>query len=246
MIHIGISGVNGKMGRSVIESVLQQKDMVISAALARKGNSNLGKTLGQFVHNESLDVPITEELSSANAVDVLIDFTLPEGTLDLLQQCLSLKIPMVIGTTGFNQSQWDKLKQASTTIPILQAPNMSLGVNVCYSLAKQAVSQLSSYEDKDIAIIETHHKHKKDAPSGTALALGDVIQEAGYQKDIQYHSVRAGEVIGEHTLVLSLGGERIELTHRASDRRNFSDGAVCAARWLVKQPSGFYTMQDVL
>lgn len=246
MIQVAIAGINGKMGRSILESVLQQKDMVVSEVLARKNNSVTGQKLSELVNDESLDLTISDTLRDSSNTQVLIDFTLPEGTMTLLEQCIQQKIPMVIGTTGLIENQKLKLKEAAETLPILFAPNMSLGVNLCYGLVKQAMQQTMLFQDKNISIVETHHKHKIDAPSGTALALGKVIEDTGYDYPIEYHSIRAGEVVGEHTVTLCLGGERIEITHKASSRKNFSDGAVCAARWLVTQPPGFYSMQDVL
>lgn len=182
-------------------------------------------------------------------IDVFIDFSVPSATLEYLEVCLNRSCAMVIGTTGLNESQKAVLKKASNHIPIVFSPNMSIGINVCYKLLDLASKILKDHQ-ADIGISDIHHKHKKDAPSGTALRMGEVISKARGQtlpeSGIQITSQRIGEVMGDHTVLFALPNEQIEITHKANDRLLFALGALKAAKWVKDKPPNLYDMQDVL
>lgn len=263
VLRIGVTGAAGRMGRTLIEAVSGADNGIqLSAAIHRKGSSLIGSDAGELAGIGRVGVPIVETLAEAN-FDLLIDFTLVEPTLENLDYCVQNDKMMVIGTTGFSDVQKAKISDAGTRIPIVFAANMSVGMNMCFHLLKQMSQVLG--DDSDIEIIETHHRHKLDAPSGTALRLGEVIadtlgrnlgdcavygregiSEPRDRKTIGFATVRAGDVVGDHTVLFASEGERVELTHRASSRMTFAKGAVRAARWLQGRPSHLYDMQDVL
>jgi len=262
-IKIAIAGSSGRMGRMLLESVMQSEDMVLCAALEHTASPLLGRDVGSL-SGEPNDVKISADVEAVlQGVDVLIDFTRPEGTLYHLDICRKLGVNMVIGTTGFNAQQKALLGAAAQDIGIVFAPNMSVGVNLVFKLLETASSVLS--EGYDIEIIEAHHRHKVDAPSGTALGMGEVVAKAlGRDLDkcavygregvtgerdpstIGFATVRGGDIVGDHTVLYAGMGERIEITHKASSRATFAQGALRAARFLKANIAGMYDMQDVL
>ncbi len=255
-IKIAIAGSSGRMGEMLLQSVAQADDMVLHAALEHEGSAMLGQ--------ERNGVKISADAETMlKGADVLIDFTRPEGTLYHLEVCKRLGVNMVIGTTGFNAQQKAMLGAAAQDIGIVFAPNMSVGVNLLFKLLETASRVLA--QGYDIEIIEAHHRHKVDAPSGTALGLGEVVARtlgrdlsecAVYGREgvtgerdpstIGFATVRGGDIVGDHTVLFAGIGERVEITHKASSRATFALGALRAARFLKGNPAGMYDMQDVL
>ncbi len=262
-IKIAIAGSGGRMGRTLLESVLQSDDLVLHAALEHGASTLLGRDAGELF-GAACGVKISADAGPAlQGADVLIDFTRPEGTLLHLDICRKLGVNMVIGTTGFNAQQKAQLGAAAQDIGIVFAPNMSVGVNLVFKLLETASRVLA--QGYDIEIIEAHHRHKVDAPSGTALGMGEVIARtlgrdlskcAVYGREgvtgerdpstIGFATVRGGDIVGDHTVLFAGTGERIEITHKASSRATFALGALRAARFLKENPAGMYDMQDVL
>jgi len=264
-IHLAISGAAGRMGKRLIALSAEQKDTFqLVAALDAPHCIVLGQDAGNFSGWGNLNVPISTSLDSATQnPDVLIDFTTPAATRAMISQCVARKIAMIVGTTGLSTAEHDLINQAAKTIPILQAYNTSLGVNVLLAVAAQIAKQLGP--DYDIEITEAHHNQKKDAPSGTAMALADSICTATGRDinsalihgregldaqrakgTIGMHSIRMGDVVGEHTVYYATPGERIELKHIATTRDTFVKGALRAARWIAQAKPGRYSMKDVL
>ncbi len=262
MINVAISGASGKMGMTLINSVLNQEDLTLTAAIDHPQSEVLGKDAATIPGQDACGIEVSAQLD--NNFDVLIDFTRPEATMNYLRYCLDNNKAIVIGTTGFTPDQLQQLDEAGKQIKIMRAPNMSVGVNLSFKLMQMAAQALG--EDADVEIIEAHHKHKVDAPSGTAIAMGELIAtELG--RDLQYDGVfarhghtgerkpeqigfsviRAGDIVGEHTAMFALDGERIEITHKAANRNIYASGALRAARWLVGQSTaGLYNMENVL
>jgi 4-hydroxy-tetrahydrodipicolinate reductase len=262
-LNIAIAGSSGRMGRALLEGVAQARDMQLSAALDQNGSPYLGRDAGELI-GTICGIRIMDDVALAlSGCDVLIDFTRPEGTLMHLAVCQTEGVKMVIGTTGFSKNQKDELRAASQSIPIVLAPNMSVGVNVTLKLVELAARVLR--DGYDIEIIEAHHRHKVDAPSGTALRMGEVAAEAQgknlsevavYGREgitgervpgaIGFATVRGGDIIGDHTVLFAGVGERIEISHKAGSRATFAEGALRAARFLADKESGLFDMQDVL
>ncbi len=262
-IKIAIAGSSGRMGRALLDCVAQADDLVLHAALEHAGSEFVGRNAGELFAAKS-SITISDHIETAlRGADVLIDFTRPEGTLHHLEICRRLGVAMVIGTTGFNAQQKALLGAAAQDIGIVFAPNMSVGVNLVFKLLETASRVLS--HGYDIEIIEAHHRHKVDAPSGTALGLGEVVARtlgrdlekcAVYGREgvtgerdpstIGFATVRGGDIVGDHTVLYAGIGERIEITHKASSRATFALGALRAARFLKANPAGMYDMQDVL
>lgn len=260
---IAIAGSAGRMGRALLEVVSQAPDMQLSAALERAGSPYLGKDAGELI-GTICDVKIIYDFAAAlSESDTLIDFTRPEATMAHLAACRAAGVKMVIGTTGLTAEEKSTLKAASEEIAIVFAPNMSVGVNVTFKLLEIAAKVLN--EGYDIEIIEAHHRHKVDAPSGTALRMGEVIAQAldrdldkvavygregetgERQSDtIGFATIRAGDIVGEHTAMFAGTGERIEISHKASSRMTFAMGALRAVRFLADKQHGLFDMQDVL
>jgi 4-hydroxy-tetrahydrodipicolinate reductase len=260
---IAIAGSSGRMGRALIEAVAQASDFRLKAALEHPDSPLLGKDAGEL-----LGMPCGVQISADPArslagCDVLVDFTRPEATLAHLEACRKHGIRMVIGTTGFQPEQKKLIADAASGIAIVMAPNMSVGVNLTFKLLELTAKVLN--EGYDIEIVEAHHRHKVDAPSGTALRMGEVIAQAlgrdlagcavyGRQgvtgerepSTIGFSTVRGGDIVGDHTALFAGTGERIEITHKASSRATFALGALRAARFLATRKSGLYDMQDVL
>ena len=251
------------MGRMLIEAVLQSKDLVFAAALEIAGHPALGKDAGEPV-GSSCGVRVTADIgAAAREADCLIDFTSPEGTLAHLEACLIAHTKMVIGTTGFSAGQKQRIAEASKKIPIVLAPNMAVGVNAAFKLAELAARILG--DDFDVEIVEAHHRHKVDAPSGTALKMGEVIAAAlgrdlkdcaVYAREgitgernpssIGFASIRGGDIVGDHTVLFAGTGERIEISHKSSSRATYAQGSLRAARFLDGQATGLFDMFDVL
>jgi len=262
-IKIAIAGSGGRMGRALLEGVAQADDLALHAALEHGSSTQLGRDAGE-VSGAPCGIKISSDVKSALAgADVLIDFTRPEGTMHHLEICRKLGVSMVIGTTGFNAQQKAQLGSAAQDIGIVFAPNMSVGVNLVFKLLETASRVLS--HGYDIEIIEAHHRHKVDAPSGTALGMAEVVAKtlgrdlskcAVYGREgitgerdpstIGFATVRGGDIVGDHTVLYAGIGERIEITHKASSRATFALGALRAARFLKAKPAGLYDMQDVL
>ena len=264
MTRIAITGAAGRMGRSLIEACQQTEGLEVSVALEHPESSLLGSDAGDLAGIGKLDVAVGADLAAVtDAFDVLIDFTRPEPTLANLKICRQAGRRMVIGTTGFNDEQKAQIAAAAQDIAIVFAPNMSVGVNLCLKLLDTAAQVLG--DDVDIEVIEAHHRHKVDAPSGTALRMGEVVAAAlgrdlkdcavygreGHmgerdRKTIGFETIRAGDIVGDHTVMFAGTGERIEITHKASSRMTFANGAVRAAAWLMRHDTGLFDMQDVL
>ena len=262
-LRIAIAGASGRMGRMLIEAVLNAPDCELAGALDIVGNPSLGLDAGAFL-GRNTGVIITSDVSAGLArAQVLIDFTRPEGTMAHLRVCRELGVKMVIGTTGFQETDKAELAQAAQSLAIVWAPNMSVGVNVTLRLLEMAAKALST--GYDIEVIEAHHRHKVDAPSGTALKMGEVIAQAlgrdlkdcavyareGHtgERDpssIGFATIRGGDIVGDHTVMFAGTGERVEITHRSGSRRNYEQGSLRAARYLAERSSGMFDMFDVL
>ena len=263
-IKVGVIGAGGRMGRMLIEAVQNNAKTMLNAAIERQGSSLVGADAGEVAAIGRLEVQIVDELESViNDIDVLIDFSLPDATEKNMQVCAEHNVAMVIGTTGFNDAQEQVLATASEKIAIVYAGNYSTGVNLSLKLLGMAAKAFGN--DADVEIIEAHHKHKIDAPSGTAYMMAEAVAEARGQnlKDIAIygregqtgeresgtigiHAVRGGEIVGDHTVMFIADGEVVEITHRARERMTFAAGAVRAATWVTEQAVGQYDMQDVL
>lgn len=266
MIRVAVTGAAGRMGRTLIEAVNQAEGLVLSAAIVEPSSSLVGADAGELAGQGKLGVPLSNSLESVlNDFDVLIDFTAPVVTMANLKTCAAAGKKMVIGTTGLTDEQKAQLKSAASDIAIMFASNMSVGVNLCFKLLEVAAKALGDDGGYDIEVIEAHHRHKVDAPSGTALRMGEVVADAlgrnlkevavyGREgqtgarpaKQIGFETIRAGDVVGDHTVLFATEGERIEITHKASNRMTFAKGAVRAASWLKDRETGLFDMQDVL
>jgi 4-hydroxy-tetrahydrodipicolinate reductase len=262
-VHVAIAGVSGRMGRALIEAVTEDAGCVLRAAIDRPASPLLGQDAGA-AWGAASDVRVTDQPAVAlQGAHVLIDFTRPEATFAYLDACTAAGVPLVIGTTGFDEDGKARIAAAARHIPIVFAPNMSVGVNLLMKLAELAAHVLE--DGYDIEIIEAHHRHKVDAPSGTALGLGQAVAKAIHRdlaqcavygregvtgerdaKTIGFATVRGGDIVGDHTLLFAGTGERIELTHKASSRATFAQGALRAAKWLQGRAPGLYDMRDVL
>lgn len=261
---VAINGAAGRMGRCLIQAVEQTEGLVLSAAVDRADSSLIGADAGEIAGVSRLGVALTADLEQASwDSDVIIDFTLPEATMDLLPYCVKNCCRPVIGTTGFDAAKKQAIIDAAKQVPVLLAPNMSVGVNLSLKLIDLAARVLG--DSVDIEIIEAHHRHKVDAPSGTALRMGEVVADA-LGRDLQqcavygregrtgardrdtigFATVRAGDIVGDHTVLFAAEGERVEITHKASSRMTFAFGAMRAAGWLMQHDYGLFDMQDVL
>jgi 4-hydroxy-tetrahydrodipicolinate reductase len=262
-LKVAVAGASGRMGRAVIETVLREPELALAAALEVRGNPHVGRDAGELA-GSPCGARVSDDPARALAgCDVLIDFTRPEGTMAHLAACRKLGVRMVIGTTGFGDAQKKEIAGAAREIAIALSPNFSVGVNVAFNLLDSAAKALG--KGYDVEIVEAHHRHKADAPSGTALRMGEVVARAlgrdlkrcavfgregvtGERSDetIGFATVRGGDLVGDHTVMFIGNGERIEITHRASSRANFANGALRAARFLMSRANGLYDMADVL
>jgi 4-hydroxy-tetrahydrodipicolinate reductase len=258
--RIAIAGVGGRMGQALVQAVADHPQARLGAASEREGSALVGQSLAA----DDASVRVVADLSDAlDAFDVLIDFTRPEATVGHAALCRAQGKRLVVGTTGLEPGQEAELRAAAQVVPVVYAPNMSVGVNLTFKLVELAAQVLG--DTVDIEIVEAHHRHKVDAPSGTALRLGRIVADtlgrdletdaiygregrtgARERRTIGFATIRAGDIVGEHTTLFAADGERLEITHRASSRTTFASGAVRAAVWLHDQPPGLYDMQDVL
>jgi len=263
-LRIAIAGAAGRMGRTLIAACAQRPGLVLAAAFEHAGSGALGLDAGVLAGLPANGVAIAaDDTLAAVPFDVLIDFTGPAATLAHAAACAATGRAMVIGTTGLDAAQKSELAATAARTPMVFAPNMSVGVNLCFALLATAARVLG--DDFDVEIIEAHHRHKVDAPSGTALRMGEVVAEAlGRDLDqcavygregqtgarardaIGFATVRGGDIVGDHTVLFAGDGERVEITHKASSRLTFARGALRAAVWLKDRPAGLYDMQDVL
>jgi len=253
MIRIALCGALGRMGHAIAEAVSQQNDMSLTCAIEAPDNPGLGTRIG--------NIGVVSNLAAVIAAsDIVVDFTNPVATLNHARIASTHRRPFVTGTTGLSKEQMAALEEASKAIPMVVAPNMSVGVNLLYRLVEEAAGVLG--DDFDIEISEIHHRLKKDAPSGTAARLADILAKHRHgsatiygrkgmigerpKTEIAVHALRGGDVVGEHTVVFAGIGERVELTHKAHSRATFANGVVRAIRFVVDKPPGIYTMSDVL
>ena len=262
-LRIAIAGASGRMGRTLVEAVLAAPDCTLAAALDQPGSPALGQDAGAFAGAQT-GVAVRSDLHAAiHGAQFFIDFTRPEGTMAHLTACEAAGVGMIIGTTGFSEEQLARIRTASERIGIVMAPNMSIGVNVVFKLLEQAARALA--QGYDIEIIEAHHRHKVDAPSGTALKMGEVVAGAlgrdlracaVYGREgvtgerdpstIGFATVRGGDIVGDHTVLFAGTGERIEITHKSSSRATYAQGSLRAARFLSGRGAGLFDMLDVL
>jgi len=263
-IKVAVAGAGGRMGRTLVQAVTDADGLVLSAASEQVGSSLLGTDAGELAGVGRLDVDLRPDLETVvDQFDVLIDFTSPAATMDHLALCRRGARRMVIGTTGLDTDQRAEIEAAAQDMGIVFAPNMSVGVNLCFKLLGIAAQVLG--DDVDIEIVEAHHRHKVDAPSGTAIRMGEVIAETlrrdlrevavygreGHtgvreRKTIGFETIRAGDVVGEHSVWFAADGERVEIAHKASSRMTFARGAARAAGWIANKDKGLFDMQDVL
>ena len=264
MLNIAVTGAAGRMGRALIAACDLNNDSQLTAAIERTGNTLVGSDAGDLAGLGPVNVTVTDSLDSVlERFDTLIDFTSPESSLQNLDVCVQHNKNIVIGTTGIDEAGKQQIRAAGDNIGIVFAPNMSVGVNLCLKLVDTAARILG--DEVDIEVIEAHHRHKVDAPSGTAIRMGEVVAAAlgrdlaecavygregvtgaRERKTIGFETVRGGDIVGDHTVLFAADGERVEITHKASSRMTFANGAVRAAVWLQQQPAGLYDMQDVL
>lgn len=263
--RIAVSGAAGRMGRMLVAAIAEAEDLTLAAAVDHPQSPHIGVDAGELAGVGSAGTAIGGSLGDVapGAFDVLLDFSAPEATLAALRICAAQGKPAVVGTTGFDDAGLAAIRQTAQSVPVLLSPNMSVGVNVVFKLVEAAARALG--DDVDVEVFEAHHRHKVDAPSGTAVRLGEVLaaalgrdlaSDAVYGREgitgerpnrtIGFHSLRGGDIVGEHTVTFAGTGERIEITHRAASRSNFAAGALRAVRFIVDQPPGLYGMDGVL
>jgi len=255
ILCVGIHGASGRMGTRLIQLVALDPTLKLAAALERAGHPQLGEDAGALAGVAPLGIGLSSSWPADVAIDVMIDFSIPDGTLAVAKGCRERRIPLVVGTTGLDASQRRLLEHSSTQIPMLIAPNMSRAVNLLLRLVGEAARSLG--KAADIAIVERHHRTKKDAPSGTALRLAECARQGsvsiersqpsdGSGSEISIHALRIADSPGEHTVIFAMLGETLELSHRALNRDGFARGALDAAKFLAGKPAGLYSMEDVL
>lgn len=264
MLKLAIAGAAGRMGGALIRAAARTGEVEVTAAIEHQTSSAAGKDAGIVAGGDALGVPVrTAEDLNSMAFDLMVEFTTPAATLEHVKRCRKLRRGMVIGTTGIDDRGKNLIREAAKDIPIVLAANTSVGINLCAALLETAGQVLGPLTD--IEIIEAHHRHKVDAPSGTALLLAQAVAaplgkdpakdgvfarhgHTGERKAgaIGFSTIRGGDLAGEHTVMFIGDGERVEITHKATDRKIFADGAIKAAKWLAGRPPGLYTMRDVL
>ncbi|MFO1023499.1 MAG: 4-hydroxy-tetrahydrodipicolinate reductase [Planctomycetales bacterium] len=260
-LKVGVNGAAGRMGQRVIALTHQDAELSVAVALENADSPALGKDAGELAGIGKINVPLTSELTGG--VDVVIDFSTPEGLMTILKTCEERQIPLVVATTGLTPAQREEVLSAAQTIPLLLAPSMSLAVNMTMKLAREAAKMMRHVtKGVDVEIIEKHHRFKEDAPSGTALHFGKIVSEEMGQTDhkhgrsgrpgarspleIGYHAVRIGDNVGEHQILFGMLGEVLELSVKSSTRDSYAYGALTAAKFLVTKKAGLYGMNDVL
>jgi len=264
MTNVAVLGISGRVGRCLVRAIREAPDFVLTGALASPASASLGRDAGEVAQAGPVAVTVTADRAKALAkADVAIDFTLPEALPDNLAAAARAGIPLVVGITGLDDARQAELRRYSEHHAILVAPNMSLAANLLFGLAARAAAALPA--DYDVEILEAHHRGKADAPSGTALRLGEIVagarggalarqavfgragKSAGRAPgEIGFSSLRAGDIVGQHQVLFAGTGETLELTHRTTDRMTFAYGALAAARWILGRPPGLYGMSDVL
>lgn len=263
-MRIAIVGASGRMGLCLIKAAALAKNVELAVAVSRPGSLAIGRDAGDLAGISVVGIKVVDDLASViDQFDILIDFTRPDASMAFIETCRQAGKKLVIGTTGYSDSQKNLIRDAAKDVAIVMAPNMSVGVNLSLKLLEMTAKVMGDYTD--IEVIEAHHRHKVDAPSGTALRMGEVIANtlgrdlkdcAIYgregntgerdRKTIGFSTIRAGDIVGEHTVMFADDGERVEITHKATSRMTFATGAVRAADWLADKDSGLYDMQDVL
>ena len=264
MVRIAVVGASGRMGLCLIRAAALADRAALAIAVSRAGSDAVGKDAGELAGIGTLGVKVVDDFAAVvDQIDVLIDFTRPDASMVFIESCRQAGKKIVIGTTGFSDAQKAVIAEAANDVAIVLAPNMSVGVNLALKLLEMTAKVMGDYTD--IEVIEAHHRHKVDAPSGTALRMGEVIADAlgrnlkdcaiygregntgeRDRKSIGFSTIRAGDIVGEHTVMFADEGERLEITHKATSRMTFANGAVRAAVWLTDKPNGLYDMQDVL
>lgn len=263
MTSIAVIGAGGRMGQMIVRCSGENPDAAVGAAIEQAGHATVGRDAGELAGIDAIGVTIGDQLSEIGSVDAVIDFTFHAAVPDHVRAAQEAGKAFVLGTTGLTDEEAAVVHAAAETIPVVWAPNMSLGMNILFAMVQQAAAKLN--DTYDIEIVEAHHRHKQDAPSGTALGLAenaaagrgvDLNEVADYGRHgmtgervpgrIGIHAIRAGDVVGDHTVLFAAEGERLELTHRAGSRVIFAVGAVKAAVWAAGKPAGLYNMQDVL
>ncbi|MDE0308921.1 MAG: 4-hydroxy-tetrahydrodipicolinate reductase [Acidiferrobacterales bacterium] len=262
MLRIAVSGSAGRMGKTLIQAVYESQGVELTHSVEVPGHDSIGSDAGLLSGVGDIGVEVKDSLDT-DLFDVLIEFTTPEATMQHVAKCAAEGKDVVLGTTGLTEENLNQLQEAAKEIRVVAAPNMSVGVNLCFKLLQMAAETFG--DSVDVEVIEAHHRAKVDAPSGTALKMGEVvaetlgrsIQEHGQfvrhgrtgargDKTIGFATIRAGDIVGEHTVMFAAPGERVEITHRSSSRMNYANGSVRAALWLVTRPPGLYQMTDVL
>ena len=264
MVRIAIAGAAGRMGRNLVKATHQNPNASVGSGSERPESSLVGVDVGELCGEGHFNVALVDDLSKAiTDFDVIVDFTAPVSTLANIELCKQHDKKLIIGTTGFSEEEKRLIDSAAKEISIVMAPNYSVGVNLVFKLLEKAAKVMGDYSD--VEIVEAHHRHKVDAPSGTAIGMGEAIAGAmgnnlndvavwsregitgeRTKDEIGFATIRAGDIIGEHTAMFADIGERVEITHKATDRMTFANGAIKAAVWLNDKPAGFYTMTDVL
>jgi 4-hydroxy-tetrahydrodipicolinate reductase len=260
-VVIAVNGAAGRMGQRLIHLAREDRELVLGAALEAPGHPLLGRDVGEIAGLGPLGVKLRSDLPPGERLDVLIDFSMPEGTVNAVRACVERRLPLVVATTGHTPAQRADIEAAAHETALLMSPNMSLSVNVLFELVAQAARLLAG-KGFDVEIVEKHHRFKKDAPSGTALHFARIVQEAMGQTQLRHgreglvgerppheigiHALRIGDNVGEHTIVFSTLGETLELTHKGHSRDSYARGALLAAKFLAGKPAGRYGMKDVL
>ncbi|MFA0566794.1 MAG: 4-hydroxy-tetrahydrodipicolinate reductase [Vibrio gallaecicus] len=264
VVRIAIAGAAGRMGRNLVKATHQNPNASVGSGSERPESSLVGVDVGELCGEGHFNVALVDDLSKAiTDFDVIVDFTAPVSTLANIELCKQHGKKLIIGTTGFSEEEKQIIDSAAKEISIVMAPNYSVGVNLVFKLLEKAAKVMGDYSD--VEIVEAHHRHKVDAPSGTAIGMGEAIAGAmgnnlndvavwsregitgeRTKDEIGFATIRAGDIIGEHTAMFADIGERVEITHKATDRMTFANGAIKAAVWLNDKPAGFYTMTDVL
>ncbi len=242
MIKTAVSGALGRMGRLISQLVLEDKDLELVLALEKKDHPLLGEDVGKILVGKEIGLRLESDPQKILTCDVLIDFSERKACLEKLEFCKKFKKKMVIGTTGFTDSEIEKIKEASKETAILLSPNMSFGVNFLFKLLRRVSSILKDVYD--VEVIDIHHRFKKDAPSGTAKKFINILEE-NYKKPLRVHSLRIGEVVGDHYIIFCGNEERIEFVHRAISRKTFAKGAILACKFIANKEKGLYSMEDL-
>lgn len=248
MLRIAVAGVTGRMGKVIVEAIQKSSDIKLGAASVRPGHQAIGRDVGEACGLSIRGITVVDDLEAdLDDFDVLIDFTSPEATLSHLSLCVPAGKKMIIGTTGFTAEDRAYIAAASEDTAIVLSPNMSIGMNLCLELLRQAAGVMNKNKGDYVQITDRHHRHKKDVPSGTAVQMSKIVENAEYSpSDIHIESVRASDVVGDHIASFISGDELVKITHVASNRTAYATGALRAAQWIAAKKSGLFNMQAVL